>query len=138
MKYDYFIASRWRNRDNVVKLVSLLRKKGKRVYSFLDEENSFNSPGQDPETEMRKFEAIQDWQNNPAVRRMFLKDLAGLKQADKLILLLPAGKSAHMETGIAFGLGKECVLIGEQKETESLYLIFHKWFTTIDDFINSL
>jgi len=53
-------------------------------------------------------------------------------------MLLPAGKSAHIEAGIAYGMGKKCILIGEQKEAESLYLIFDKYYSTIDAFIESI
>lgn len=138
MKYDFFIASRWRNRDKVIELLNKLRQKGKRVYSFLDEDNSLNSLATDPEKAMQDFEAIKDWHQDASIRRIFEKDLSGLKQSKKLVLLLPAGKSAHLETGIAYGLGKECILIGEQKETESLYLIFNKKFTSVDDFIRNM
>ena len=55
-----------------------------------------------------------------------------------LILLLPAGKSAHIEAGVAFGMKKKCILIGEQKEAESLYLIFAESYQTIDEFIDGL
>lgn len=51
---------------------------------------------------------------------------------------MPAGKSAHIEAGIAYGLGKKLVLIGEQKKTESHYLIFDEFYKSIDDFLTSL
>lgn len=44
------------------------------------------------------------------------------------LLVLPAGKSAHIEAGIAYGLGKKCYAIGEYDVTDSLYLIFDKIF----------
>lgn len=52
--------------------------------------------------------------------------------------MLPAGKSAHMEVGIAYVMGKKCILIGEQKEAESLYLIFNEVYSSIGEFIASL
>jgi hypothetical protein len=55
-----------------------------------------------------------------------------------LILLLPAGKSAHIEAGVAYGMGKKLILVGEQKETESLYLIFDECYNSVDEFIQSL
>ncbi|KKR65373.1 MAG: hypothetical protein UU05_C0020G0010, partial [Candidatus Curtissbacteria bacterium GW2011_GWA1_40_47] len=36
MKYQYFIASRWRNRDKVLELVKGLRKRDKTVFSFFE------------------------------------------------------------------------------------------------------
>jgi len=55
-----------------------------------------------------------------------------------VILLLPAGISAHIEAGIAYGLGKEPILIGQPEKPESLYLIFKKRFATVDDFLHSI
>ncbi|MEE3344269.1 MAG: hypothetical protein VZS44_09285 [Bacilli bacterium] len=52
----------------------------------------------------------------------------GEKNSDNLLLVLPAGKSAHIEAGIAYGLGKKCYAIGEYDVTDSLYLIFDRIF----------
>lgn len=138
MKYHYFIASRWRNRDSVRLLAQKLREKGFSVYCFIDEEHSLNDPNEDPEEEMKKFETIVDWRNNPMVKAMFDHDMNALRDSETLIMLLPAGKSAHMEAGAAYGVGKKCIFIGEQKETESLYLIFSESYPTVEEFINQL
>ncbi len=50
------------------------------------------------------------------------------KNSKNLLLVLPAGKSAHIEAGVAYGLGKKCYAIGEYDVTDSLYLIFDKIF----------
>jgi len=36
MKYQYFIASSSRNKDKIVEITDKLRKKGKKVYSFVE------------------------------------------------------------------------------------------------------
>ena len=138
MKYHYFIASRWRNRDNVRLLSKKLREKGFSVYCFIDEEQSLNDPNEDPEEEMKKFETIVDWRNNPAVKAMFDGDMNALRDSETLIMLLPAGKSAHLEAGAAYGMGKKCIIVGEQKETESLYFIFNEWHPTIEELLNHI
>lgn len=53
-------------------------------------------------------------------------------------MLLPAGKSCHIEAGIAYGLGKKCILIGQQKEAESLYLIFDDNYNSVDEFLENI
>ena len=138
MKYHYFIASRWRNRDNVRLLSKKLREKDFSVYCFIDEEQSLNDPNEDPEEEMKKFETIVDWRNNPAVKAMFDGDMNALRDSETLIMLLPAGKSAHLEAGAAYGMGKKCIIVGEQKETESLYFIFNEWHPTIEELLNHI
>ena len=41
---------------------------------------------------------------------------------------MPAGKAAHIEAGIAYGLGKKCYAIGEYESTDTLYNIFEEIF----------
>jgi nucleoside 2-deoxyribosyltransferase len=141
MTYDYFIASRFRNRDIVLPFVEQLRARGKSVYCFLETAVSQEHVGtvdENAEESMRAFESITDWWNDAGVQEIFQTDMKALRNADALILLLPAGKSAHMEAGAAYGMGKRCILIGEQKETESLYLIFAEHYDTPGQFFAAL
>ena len=138
MKYDFFVSSRWRNRDRVLDLVARMRAMGKTVYCFLESDYNSERLRQDPEAEMAAFEATPDWRNDEFVRRVFERDMDGLKSAAKLVLLLPAGKSCHIEAGVAWGLGKECILIGDQATAESLYLIFDRVYADVDGFVASL
>jgi hypothetical protein len=137
MEYQYFVSSRWRNRDLVLELVEKLRKKGKTVYCFFEGPHAIDRTENDPEEDMQNFEK-RNWWNDPYVKEVFDTDMTAEKNSETLILLLPAGKSAHIEAGAAFGMGKKCILIGEQKEAESLYLIFDQYYPTIDSFIESL
>lgn len=51
------------------------------------------------------------------------------KNSKNLLLVLPAGKAAHIESGIAYGLGKKCYAIGEYENTDTLYNIFETIFS---------
>jgi hypothetical protein len=134
MHYQYFIASRFRNKEAVLDLTVKLRDKGKSVYCFVEDYDTSESP----EEYMQKFENISNWREDVSVKDMFEKDMNALKNSETFILLLPAGKSAHIEAGAAYGMEKKCIVIGEQKETESLYLIFNESYKTTDEFINGL
>lgn len=134
MHYNFFIASRFRNKQAVLDLTEKLRKKGKTVYCFVEEYDD----SQTPEEYMQHFESIPNWREAESVKAMFEKDMQALRDSDALILLLPAGKSAHVEVGAAYGMGKTCIVIGEQKEAESLYLIFKEAYQSIDDFVATL
>lgn len=143
MKYQYMVVSRWRNRESVEDLVSKLRAKGKSVYSFIEGDGTQyelknSEQNHTPEDFMKIFESIPNWQNDPSVRQIFDIDMNALRNSETVILLLPGGKSAHIEAGAAYGLGKKLIVIGEQKETESLYLIFNEFYNTVDEFINSI
>ena len=72
------------------------------------------------------------------VLNIFHSDLEGEKSSKNLLLVLPAGKAAHIESGIAYGMGKKCYAIGEYDATDSLYNIFEEIFSTeeqLDDFL---
>ncbi len=138
MRYDYFIACRWRNRDNVLDLADKLRAKGKLVYTCFDSEHSLADTENNPEEAMQEFEATQDWESDENIRKIFDTDMNALRDSETLILLLPAGKSAHIEAGAAYGMGKHCILIGEQKEAESNYLIFNERYSTPDEFADNI
>lgn len=141
MTYDFFVAARYRNKENALELARRIREGGRSVYCFVESRASLAHCGaieSDGEEAMQKFEAIPDWRNDVGVRDVFETDMNALKASSALVLLLPAGKSAHMETGAAYGLGKKLYLVGEQKETESLYLMFNEMFDSIDAFANAL
>lgn len=137
MKYQYFISSRWRNRDQVLNLVSKLRNKRKTVFCFMEGKDSYSSKD-DPEKVMKKFESIENWRKNKKVKQIFKTDMQGLKDSKTIVVLLPGGKSTHIEAGVAYGLGKKLILIGEQKETESLYLIFDEVYKSYEEFLKSV
>lgn len=141
MKYDYFIAGRYRNKENVLELVRRLREKGNDVYCFVESAASVKHIGEiheDGESAMKRFENIGDWWNDERVRDIFHTDLEAEKNSTNFVLLLPAGKSVHIEAGIAYGLGKRCILVGKQETAESLYLIFDEHYDTVDDFLDKV
>lgn len=141
MKYDYFVAGRYRNKENVLNLVKRIREKGKTVYCFIESAASQKHVGQidsDGESAMKQFEKTPDWWNSDKVCEVFETDLKAQKDSANFILLLPAGKSVHIEAGIAYGLGKKCILLGKQEVAESLYLIFEEHYDTVDEFISTL
>ncbi len=138
---DYFVAGRYRNKEMILDLVRRIRAAGKTAYCFVESAASIKNVGSiegDGEAAISQFEQLPDWRNHPSVREIFETDMAAERAAEKFILVLPAGKSSHIEAGVAYGLGKTCIVIGEQKEAESLYLIFHEHYATAEEFLASL
>lgn len=136
-RYDFFVSGRWRNRDNVLALTRQIRSKGYQVYCFLEAAHSAERVQNDPDQDMTNFEQ-RDWRNDPYVKEVFENDMNAEKQSDVFVMLLPAGKSCHIEAGAAYGMGKKCILIGEQKEAESLYSIFTEVYSTIEEFLSHI
>lgn len=135
---DYTVLSKFRNKERVDYLVNKLKEKGKTCYNFADTPSDKNNPNALPEEQMKNFENTEDFYNNKHFEYLFEKDLAGLRNAEKVIVLLPAGNSVHIEVGIAYGLEKPLILIGEPEKPESLYLIFKERYKTIDEFLETI
>jgi hypothetical protein len=136
-KYDFFLSGKWRNKEKILKLTDDIRQKDYNVYCFFDSKMSTPRLNNDPEEEMENFEKL-DWKTDPLIKEMFETDLEAERNSSIFVMLLPAGKSCHIEAGIAYGLGKKCILIGEQKEAESLYLIFDEAYLTEEEFLMTL
>lgn len=129
-KYDFFIAGRWRNKDNIQPVLDIVRDSGKSAYCFI--ENSYKGEvvefdaGNDPDTFMKQSEELT--QDDPLIRKIFEVDIAAQKEAENFLLVLPAGIAGHIEAGAAYGMGKKCYAIGKLEKTETLYCIFDQIF----------
>ncbi|MCL2766973.1 MAG: hypothetical protein FWD21_04745 [Peptococcaceae bacterium] len=127
-KYDFYVAGRTRNAENIRRVVELIRKCGKTCYCFLEssyDEDGFAHSG-DPNELMNYFESLG--QNHPLVDKVFKRDIEAEKQSHNFLLVLPAGISGQAEAGIAYGLGKKLYLLGKIEKPETLYGIFDKHF----------
>ncbi len=138
MKTDYMVVGRVRNSDNVLRLINGIEAKGYSCYNFLSKPVIPDKADLPWEEQMVIFESHPDFWNDPIHRHHFDSDMTGLKNAESVILLLPAGKAAHMEAGVAHGLGKKLILIDEVEKPETLYLMFDKHYSSIEEFLNQL
>lgn len=134
MKYDFFIAGRWRNKDNIKPVLDAVRSAGKTAYCFLENEYKgekveFMMDG-DPDAFMKKTEAMP--QNDPFIRKIFEIDITAEKESKNFLLVLPAGIAGHMEAGAAYGMGKKCYAVGAPEKTETLYCVFDQIFPDVD------
>lgn len=117
-----YIASSWKNVVAVRNLADLLRLHSHEVFDFTDSTNRvagidkfvFSAKqwaewkGKNPET----IEYIDFLSWEPA-RKAFKVDKAGLDWANTVVLLLPSGRSSHLEAGYGVGQGKELFIIGD-------------------------
>lgn len=130
-KYEFFIAGRTRNKDYILKICDLFDKQGVSYYCFLKNQDTFGSFGTEAKDMEEKMEVFENLGlKSPVVLNIFEQDLANEKASKNLLLVLPAGKSAHIESGIAYGMGKKCYAIGEFDATDSLYNIFENIFAS--------
>ena len=108
------------------------------IQDFLKNEDNwgYGNKNQTSEEKQKEFESLD--LKSEIVLSLFNNDLEGEKNSKNLLLVLPAGKAAHIEAGIAYGLGKKCYAIGEYDATDTLYNIFETIFnseTELEEFL---
>ncbi|HEU5139405.1 MAG TPA: nucleoside 2-deoxyribosyltransferase [Bacillales bacterium] len=122
----FYIASSFKNIDSVMYVSERLKKEG--------------------------FVHAYDWtQNNKATSIEELKEIGqnekrAVMEADFVIVLFPAGKSSHVELGIALGQGKNVFLyspdekINDLETTSTFYHLpgVNKCYGTIEEFIEKI
>ena len=139
-KYEFFIAGRARNKENILRICDIFDKHNISYYCFIKNESDwgYGNKNQTPEERQQEFESLG--LKSDIVLKLFNDDLEGEKSSKNLLLVLPAGKAAHIESGIAYGLGKKCYAIGEYEATDTLYNIFEEIFADedeLDKFLNN-
>lgn len=105
---NIYLATSWQN-AHYESLRKALQDAGHHVYDFKDPKYAFSYDDVHPDPELLKRSI--GWGNasvihalhQPVVRTAWLRDFRHIRAADRLVLLLPAGASAHMEAGIAYG-----------------------------------
>ena len=133
-KYEFFIAGRTRNKDQILEICGVFDKLDISYYCFLKNDDTMNSYGNDNqsvEEKQKEFESLG--LKSDVVLKIFEEDLANERASKNFLLVLPAGKSGHIEAGIAYGMGKSCYAIGEYDATDSLYNIFEEIFNNKEE-----
>ena len=135
-RYDFFIAGRWRNAPNIKPVLDTVRAHGQSAYCFI--ENDYKGEvvelglHNDPHEFMAKLESLP--QEHPLVQKIFQTDMEAQRDSERFLVVLPAGIAAHIEAGVAYGMGKKCYAIGKLEKLETLYCIFDRIFPTAAEF----
>ena len=118
-----YVASSWRNEhyDSVVKE---LREQGHDVYDFKDTPNSFRWTDVCPQ-DARTIETYLEAMKTEVALRGFQTDKEALDWCDTCVMVLPCGRSAHIEAGYCAGQGKHVIfwLHPDRFEPELMYLL---------------
>lgn len=111
-----YIASRWKNQAVVLALAKILESEGFEVDAFCrasDTRYVFHwSELVDNEEGLANYDAIEFLADTRA-QRAFAEDKKWLDWADAVIMLMPCGRSSHLEAGYAKGQGKQLYIYGE-------------------------
>ena len=103
-----YVASSWRNLAQPT-VVRDLVKSGHSVYDFRNPapgNNGFAWSSIDPNWKNWTPEEYIEALNHPAAIDGYYNDFDAMREADAVVLVLPCGRSAHLELGWAVGAGK--------------------------------
>lgn len=115
-----YVASSWRNQLQPA-VVDALRLCGHEVYDFKNPHpgyDGFRWTSIDDNWQNWTNEQYRDALDHPIAKRGFASDFNAMKWADTFVLVLPCGRSAHLELGWACGQGKQTLILLDQMEAE--------------------
>jgi hypothetical protein len=114
-----YLASSWRNELQPL-AVGLLRAAGHEVYDFRHpprgDHLGFSWSEVDPRWRAWTAEEYLAGLEHPIAIAGFESDFDGMRWADAGVLLLPCGRSAHLEAGYFVGVGKPLYVVLEESE----------------------
>jgi nucleoside 2-deoxyribosyltransferase len=134
-----YLASSWRNTQQPV-ILNLLKENGFEVYDFRDPLYGFRWSSIDPNwLNWTPTQFMKNCKHSKALKG-FNKDFDAMLQSDCCVLLLPCGRSAHLEAGWFIGAGKpvHILLSTEKFEPELMYNLATGIHSTTEKLIFSL
>lgn len=118
-----YVASSWRNTYQPDAVVAL-RDVGHEVYDFKDADGFSWREFDDEQSPLgTRPWTFTDWQQalrHPAAERGFARDMSALATAHRCVMVLPCGRSAHLEAGYAIGQGKPTAIWCPEYDTPDL------------------
>lgn len=135
-KKRIYLASSWRN-PHQPWLVELLRQDGHEVYDFRNPPNSSGFQWQDIGLDPVNCTAVEYREallQHPRAAQGFMADFAAMRWADTGLLVLPCGRSAHLELGWLSGAGKRTLILTEDgQEPELMALLADRICVSVDE-----
>jgi nucleoside 2-deoxyribosyltransferase len=136
-----YVASSWRNQIQQ-EVVVLLREQGFEVYDFKNPSpgnHGFHWSEIDPNWKKWTPAEFKQGLKHDIALAGFYSDMNALDECDVCVLVLPSGRSAHLEAGWAIGANKPTIIyIPEAVEPELMYLMAPFICTEIQELLSTL
>lgn len=139
-----YVASSWRNPEQP-KVVECLRLAGFEVYDFRNPHLGPGARGQgfhwreiEPDWKNWSPEQFRKALDHPVARDGFESDRAGMDWSDATVLVMPCGRSAHLELGYAIGAGKPAFILLSDGEPELMYGLATKLCVDLGELLDEL
>ena len=124
---NIYVASSWRNAYQP-EVVARLRSEGHSVYDFRnpsEAQSGFHWSDIDPDWQRWSPNEYAAALGTPLAELGFRSDYTAVARCDALVMVLPCGRSAHLEAGLAAGFGKPAyAYLPEMIEPELMYKMF--------------
>jgi hypothetical protein len=137
-----YVASSWKNLF-YPGIIAAIRSMGHEVYDFrhpIPGNNGFSWHGVDPEYDGGKVSA-EHWRRllaHPLAERGYEFDMRAVQACDVCILVLPAGRSASFEFGVAMRQGSKCIVLALDDETPDLMFRSATICGTMNEFFDAM
>jgi len=123
-----YVASSWRNQYQPG-VIRLLRELGHDPCDFRNPDHAtagFQWSDVDPNWQSWDSQQYRIGLGHPTATRGFSRDLEALLHADAYLLVLPSGRSAHLEAGFTCGRRETAVYMPEPQEPELMCKLFDR------------
>lgn len=121
---NFYVASSWRNLKRQKRVVRLLRSAGHGVYDFSNPEpGNIGFAWSEIDAAWKNWSPAEFKKNlmHPLARSGFKADWRAMVWADACVLVIPCGRSAHLEAGYFVGAGKPLIILLSDGEPELMY-----------------
>lgn len=137
-----YVASSWRNNIQS-SVVSLLRQYGFEVYDFKNPapgEHGFSWKEIQPDCENWTTDEYIKILDHPIAERGFNLDWQAMQDVSACVLVLPCGRSAHIEAGYFVGANKPLFIYipTEKTEPELMYKMANGVFSNSGELLDAL
>jgi len=136
-----YVASSWRN-DFQADVVSALGQDGHEVYDFKNPPHGlggFHWSEIDPDWQQWSPEVYRSHLLNSSVAAFgFNTDFRAMRWCDTCVLVMPCGRSAHLELGWCSGAGKRTIVLLSDGEPELMNLIADHIAVSVDEVLSIL
>ena len=139
-----YVASSWRN-ERQPEVVQAIRAAGHQVYDFRNP----NEGNREPDQGFRWSDIDPDWQSwsplqfvdaldHPLAHDGYVRDFEALESADAVVLVMPCGRSAHLELGFGVGMSKLSIILLSDGEPELMYKMVPNLVTSVEEVVIAL
>ncbi len=135
-----YVASSWRNAKQP-EVVQALVDAGHDVYDFRNPEHGkggFHWSDIDPQWKAWTPEQFRFSLFHTLARDGFGCDFAAMKWAEACVLVMPCGRSAHLEAGYFVGAGKPLAILLADGEPELMYSMAERIETTLSSLVGTM